>query len=191
MDYNFEEVIEKLLVKQRKTKISLVEAMGMTRQGFNTKIKNKTVFVVELAKMAAFFEMEEADLIAQLSNKPYNNGKADSGEDNYLREHLSALEEKFSKLVDQLALKDQQLETKDSQIAGLLRTVDVLVGKSEGATDEPLSEYAITIFELMDKYKALYLKQVIAPSMKTVERSSKVGGTPFSYAENMAVNRVE
>jgi len=189
MDYNFEEVIEKLLVKQRKTKISLVEAMGMTRQGFNTKIKNKTVFVVELAKMATFFEMEEADLIAQLSNKPYSANKAGSSDDNYLKEHLTALEEKFSKLVDQLALKDQQLETKDSQIAGLLRTVDVLVGKSEGVTDEPLSTYAVTILDLLDQYKALALSQANAPIKKVEKRGSKVGGTPFSQAENALVTR--
>ena len=187
MDYNFEEVIEKLLVKQRKTKISLVEAMGMTRQGFNTKIKNKTVFVVELAKMASFFEMSELDLIAELSNKSTVSQINVTPNDEYLREHLNTLEEKFAKLVDQLAVKDHQLESKDIQIAGLQRTVDVLVGKSEGVTEEPLSPYAVTILSMLDQYKTLALGQPKAPVKKVKKRGSKVGGTPFSQAENALV----
>ncbi|RIV20564.1 XRE family transcriptional regulator [Fibrisoma montanum] len=41
-------------------------------------------------------------------------------------------------IADELRILREQLQIKDQQIAGLQRTVDVLVGKSEGAIVEPL-----------------------------------------------------
>lgn len=128
MQYNFEEGVEKILHRQRKTKKSLYDALGMTRQGFDSKLKNNTVFVTDIAKMASFFEMSELELFAELANISTSN----EGLSGNVDEHLTRLEDKINSLLAQLAVKDRQID-------GLQRTVDVLVGKSEGATEEPLS----------------------------------------------------
>lgn len=54
---------------------------------------------------------------------------------NYLMEHLANLEEQFKRLLSQLEIKDKQLEVKDQQMAGLQKTVDVLLGKSDVIED--------------------------------------------------------
>jgi hypothetical protein len=131
MDYDFEKAIEKLLNDQRKTKKGLFTAMGLTRQGLDNKLKNKTISVVELSTIAAFFDMKEVELVNVLANKPTVDTKF-SGNGDYLEQYLKGLEEKFNQLLDQLNVKDHQLESKDVQIAGLQRTVDALVGKFEG-----------------------------------------------------------
>ncbi len=53
--------------------------------------------------------------------------------DTYLQEHLEKLETNFTKLLEQLTVKDTQIQYKDSQIAGLQRVVDAfLLGKLDG-----------------------------------------------------------
>lgn len=188
MDYNFEEGVEKLLLRQRKTKKSLCDAMGLTRQGFNTKLKNKTVFVVELAKMAAFFEMDEADLIAEMANKPAKRPQSVTGGDDYLRNHITELEAKFAKLVNQLEVKDNQIVDLQGTVAGLLDTVNVLAGKFEGVTDDQLS-IVMSMFNMdYNRYLMEAFFQTVSmlkPTRALQIHDGKVGGTPLSYADNM------
>lgn len=54
-----------------------------------------------------------------------------SAPDQYLQDHVKHLEESFSKLAQQLEVKDRQIEHKDQQIEGLQKTVEVLLGKSD------------------------------------------------------------
>ncbi len=60
---------------------------------------------------------------------------ANQSEDGYLKEHIVNLEESFRRLSERF---DSELLAKNQQIAGLQRTVDALVGKSESATVDPL-----------------------------------------------------
>lgn len=78
------------------------------------------------------------------------------------------------------------LQVRDELIAQLQKE---LWGKLEGASDEPLSTYAISFFDMLDEYKALALGYIKAPVKKVEKRGSKVGGTPFSQAENALVTR--
>lgn len=190
MEYDFEGAIEKLLQEQRKTKKSLYDALGLTRQGFDNKLKNQTVSILELSIMATFFAISEADLIAILANRPISEKPTLAPGENYLREYLMALEDKFSKLLDQLSVKDHQLESKDIQITGLQRMLESVLGKFEGVTEDQLSEVMTTFNGNMNAYTLKVMLQGISmlkANPTTSNYGGKVGGTQFSYSENMVI----
>lgn len=65
----------------------------------------------------------------------------DKAPDGYLQEHIKQLEESFSKLANQLDVKDKQIE-------GLQRTVDVLLGKSDVSEETACKIIALDFAEL-------------------------------------------
>lgn len=182
MDYNFRESIEKLLEDRRRTKKSLYEQLKMTGQGFDAMLKNNTISAVKLAQIAEFFEVPVSHFYGNSTNAiPADTNKNSFGEQTVLKmaEDINELRHFF----------EEEIRVKNIQIAGLQRTVDVLVGKSEGAIDEPLSVYALTIFDLLDQYKLLAMGKGVITAQKLNKCGSKVGGTPFSYAENTVINK--
>ena len=152
MMYKFEETIEKLLREKRMTKKSLYEHLGLTRQGFDQKLKNGTVSVIELGMMAHFFETTEANLIAMLSNKEVIDHAPTATFDGWM-DYLRTMEDRFMNLIDQLNTKDSQIKAKDNQIATLLE----LLGKPEGAIVQPLYPGMMPFEKMMRQYKEAVL----------------------------------
>ncbi|MCX6216366.1 helix-turn-helix domain-containing protein [Spirosoma sp.] len=179
MKYSLKEKIEKLLEQERRTKKSLYDYLGMSMQGFDAMMKNNTFTAVRVEKIAEFFDISISELYGATNEKPED-----------LSGFGGQILSKMAKDIDEMkAMFEEQLRAKDLQIAGLQRTVDVLVGKSEGAIEKPLSEYALTIFDLMDQYKSLSLGHMTTPVQKLNQRGRKVGGTRFSQVENVLANK--
>lgn len=146
MEYNFKQVIENLLQDQRKTKKSLYDHLGLTAQGLDNKLKQKTISVVELESMANFFEISEARLVGMLTNKPVNVQSEDKSafgshvvesileEIRLLRGQLDVKDQQLSVKDQQLFAKDQQLSARDKQID---RLMELALGKpSDVAADD-------------------------------------------------------
>jgi len=182
MDYNFRESIEKLLEERRRTKKSLYDQLKMTGQGFDAMLKNNTISAVKLAQIADFFEVPVSHFYG---NSP-NTITADANKNSFGEQTVLKMAEDINELRH---FFEEEIRVKNIQIAGLQRTVDVLVGKCKGVTDEPLSEYAQTVLCLLDQYKALALGKAEGTAKKTNKRTSKVGGTQFSHAENALIVR--
>lgn len=61
---------------------------------------------------------------------------------------------------------DEEIRVKNQQIAGLQRTVDALVGKSEGATNNPLTFDEFKLEMMYHFYTQSAYKNLIAPSVR-------------------------
>lgn len=69
--------------------------------------------------------MGEGEMFKATEKRPTNSNVE------YLQVYLKDLEDKFNRLIDQYDVKDRQIE-------GMQRTIDVLLGKSEGVIVRPL-----------------------------------------------------
>lgn len=78
----------------------------------------------------------------------------------------------LGEIIKELRLLREQLQVKDQQIAGLQRTVDVLVGKSEGVINEPLSIGQVSFKQTFDSYRSSVVKQF--PQIAIPEPVAKV-----------------
>ncbi len=92
-------------------------------------------------------------------------GSKNGEESKHPQHQLSTLEQKLDKLLDQIAVKDRQIE-------GLQRTVDVLVGKSECATNDPLSYDEFSKEVMYHYYTQKVYKNLIAPAVKAHQPSA-------------------
>lgn len=92
---------------------------------------------------------------------------------------------RMSKNIEELrAMFEEEIRIKNQQIAGLQRTVDVLVGKSEGVTVEPLSTSLSEFNALFNSYRLSTGYGELLNPKPTNNDGGKVGGTPFSHVEN-------
>jgi len=146
MKFNFETAIARLLNNSHLSKRELWEKLGITRQGFEHKMKHSTWSVNDLASIAEFFELEEGEFLAIASGKntiPIVKEKQERqmaltfGQDvekkilaelEALREQLVAKDNQLVAKDNQLSIKDRQLEAADRRMEGLQRTIDTFCG---------------------------------------------------------------
>lgn len=110
----------------------LAEKSGKNRQAIYMTFGRSEMTNEEIAEWANVLDISQDELVAKWNDDSPLDGKGDA---NYLMVHLTALEEQFKRLLSQLEVKDKQLEVKDQQMAGLQKTVDVLLGKSDVIED--------------------------------------------------------
>lgn len=149
MNYDFSKRVDDLLRRERRTKKSLYEHLNMSSQGFDAMMRNNSFTASRLGDVANFFGISIAEFYSSEMSDTKERQEV-AGGDAYLQDHLVSLEENFKKLLEQLQVKDQQ-------IAGLQRTVDALVGKSEGVTLSPLSPEEIEFHSRYNQYNNLVL----------------------------------
>lgn len=136
----------------------LIKALGMNNHSFAKSIgKNSTTinYTVE-GKTKPSFELFEAvftkypkvnrDWLLMGEGRIFRDDTTQEQPDNSLITYLRSLEEKFDNLLKQMSVKDQQ-------IAGLQRTVDALVGKSEGVALNPVCDEGEQFEVMMRLYK--------------------------------------
>ncbi len=153
MHYNFGQKVEKLLTERGKTKKSLYDYLKMTANGFDGMIKHNTMTATRLAEIADFFDVP----ITFFYESPETISKKNDNQVAFGNEVIT----KFANDLDELKKYfEEEIRTKNQQIAGLQRTVDVLVGKSEGAIVEPLSAEAEQFEKMMRVYKLTVYKQL-------------------------------
>ena len=148
MKYNFRKLVEDLLEERHRTKKSLYEYLKMTGQGFDAMLKNNTVSAVRLAEIAEFLQVPVSHFF----------GIGNEGQKNVIQDSFG--EEVVKKMADDIGelrhFFEEEIKVKNQQIAGLQRTVDVLVGKSEGTIPMPIS----TGDRLFDENYRLYVSAV-------------------------------
>lgn len=145
--------------------ISLIKAVNMNTNSFAKSIDKAYTSVEAICKSKTkpSYDLLESvfrkypqlsrDWLLMGDGEMFRNMKQpDQGgpTDEYLHDHLRTLEENFTRLAHQLEMKDQQ-------IAGLQRTVDALVGKSEGVTIPQLSDEEIAFETMFRQYRQLAL----------------------------------
>lgn len=128
------------LIKQMRTNPKVfAESIGKTSTTIYTVIngRNKPGYDVLEGILKKYPEVNPDWLLTgdggmYRTDKPASKTNHDVQPDNYLHDHLKHLEESFTRL-------SHQLEKKDEQIAGLQRTVDVLLGKSKGVSSSRIA----------------------------------------------------
>ncbi|OIN59767.1 hypothetical protein [Arsenicibacter rosenii] len=125
MSFDFQEKILALLDEQGKTKKSLYDFLGLSRQGFDAMLKNNTISAVKLAEIAEFFAVDVSHFYGTANNS-VKKSSLDKGA--FGQDVLDALQKYF----------EEELRAKNAQIAGMQRTIDALVGKYDDVTVDRL-----------------------------------------------------
>ncbi|GAB3803097.1 hypothetical protein GCM10028819_32460 [Spirosoma humi] len=153
---------------------SLAEAIGMSEGGFymmfkkgTMKIKTKEAICKALDVSQTYFDDDDS----------YLNEPNESFGDDVLSRITKEMHEMRQ-------VFEEELKAKNLQIAGLQRMLESVLGKSEGAISEPLSAGLSGFNALLNSYRAAAGLEELFNPKPTNKSGSKVGGTPFSQAEN-------
>jgi len=122
-------VIIKSIVDEKRIKVAdIANKMGMTRQAIYYSYAKEEMSDGELSRWASVLGIPEGEIQSRWNNALNEISSASKPDDNsYLLDHLASLEEQFKRLLNQIEVKDRQIE-------GLQETVKVLLGKSEDVT---------------------------------------------------------
>ncbi|MVM35023.1 hypothetical protein GO755_33665 [Spirosoma sp. HMF4905] len=127
MEYNFGEKVEQLLIDKGKTKKSLYDYLKMTANGLDAMIKNNSISAVRLGQIANYFEVPVHYFYGDIQA----SSKKIANESSLEREEILKISDDIGQLRN---FFEEEIRVKNQQIAGLQRTVDVLVGKSKGVS---------------------------------------------------------
>ncbi|WP_254562182.1 helix-turn-helix domain-containing protein [Dyadobacter diqingensis] len=117
-------IIKSLIAEKNLSAEQMAKLTGKSRQQVYNDFNRVGMKDDEIEKYTNALQIEKQVVYDLLENK-----SVEGNESNYLQEHLTNLEEQFKRLLNQIDVKDRQIE-------GLQKTVDVLLGKSEPGTDE-------------------------------------------------------
>ena len=165
MEKMLEKIKDRLVEKDSpiKSQKALAEAIGMSEGGFYLMFKKGTMKLKTRHAIMKALNVDES----YFSEYSILNEYSDNFGSDVLKKIMSDIHE--MKLVF-----EEQLRVKDQQIAGLQRTIEVLVGKFEGDAIMPLLNSGDQVFDNhMQQYKALVLGQA-APVKKSVNRNQKL-----------------
>lgn len=129
--------VEKLLVYKRMRKKELIELLGITRQGFDNKLKTGNFKPNELEIIAKYFDMEVFDLLSGEVAQVSEGIRVESTDE-------SKMQQLIDKIFDELKMLRQQLQKKDEHIDKLLD----MMGKLD-----PISEPAKVMSITANEYK--------------------------------------
>ena len=168
---NVSERVKKALLDKGWTQKKLCGEIDVTETGFRRMAENNSWKLETLEKMASALGKSIVYFVAE-EEKNDDTIKKSLPEGDYLSEFLQKMEENFASLTSELAVKNQQ-------IAGLQRTVDALVGKSEGVTSLPLSSNR-EFEQIMREYKgAVYGQPEFAPLIRNLFDAKLVAPRSF------------
>ena len=122
---NLPERIKKALFDKGWSQKKLCGEIEITENGFKSMLETGSMKISTLQRIS---EAMDIPLSFFLDETPTKNT---SNPSQYLLDKLNDIELMFKEFREQITVKDQQ-------IAGLQRTVDVLLGKSEGVIIRPL-----------------------------------------------------
>jgi len=97
--------VEKLLTEKKMRKKELIDLLGITRQGFENKLKTGHFKPNELEIVARYFDLE----VYELLDMPVELEKVELIEEPRLSKLMERLLDEFKILQDQLSMKDQQI----------------------------------------------------------------------------------
>lgn len=181
MDQLLDKIKER--VAQRDSPIRTVKAVaetiGMSEAGFYVMLKRGTTKKGTLLAISSALAVDPSYFSDGLQNT--NTHKTTDVSD-------GELPDRFERALSQVKeVFEEQLRAKDRQIDNLHRMLESVLGKSEGVTDEPLSTSLSEFNELFNSYRLFTGHGDLFSPKPTNSNGSKVGGTPFSQAENALV----
>lgn len=115
--------VEKLLINTRMRKKELIELLGITRQGFDNKLKSGNFKPNELEIIAKYFDIQVLDLLSEEVAESVRVQITDE----------SKMQQLIDKIFDELKMLRQQLQKKDEHIDKLLDMMGKLDPMSEPA----------------------------------------------------------
>lgn len=175
MEKMLERIKDRLVEKDSpiKSQKALAEAIGMSEGGFYLMFKKGTMKLKTRQAIAAALNVDESYFSrSQNYNEPNDNFGGD-----VLKKIMSDLQE--MKLVF-----EEQLRAKDSQIAGLQRMLESVLGKFEGDILMPLLDSGNPAFDkIYREYVAQVLSQVnTIPVKESVRRQDQKLVAPRSQS---------
>lgn len=128
-------IIKQIMDEKRLKALNVAKNLGVTRQAVYQSYAKQEMTDGEMSRWADAMGVTKEEVMARwkaaISGETIHT-TVDTDGSNYLQVHLANLESQFRELNEQFR---SQLAMKDKQIDGLQRTVDVLLGKSEPATE--------------------------------------------------------
>ncbi|MDQ6479833.1 helix-turn-helix transcriptional regulator [Dyadobacter sp. LHD-138] len=118
----------------------LVKELGISKQAVYNNFKRTDMNNGDIIKWAKVLGVSTEEIVGRWRGEI--NPEVTKDESNYLLEHLASLEEQFKRLLNQIDVKDRQIE-------GLQKTVDVLLGKSD--VSENVTRDVIKLNSLADQ----------------------------------------
>ena len=135
---NISNRVKKALFEKDWTQKKLCSELGITENGLKKMMDSNRWKLETIEGMSKVFGLSMDYFISESEQK----FDSFTGQDAYLREHLSQLEANFTRLSSQLERKDQQHEeemrAKNQQIANLHDMLKMALGKPEGDIVRPL-----------------------------------------------------
>ncbi|WP_077919767.1 hypothetical protein [Spirosoma sp. 209] len=152
MEYDFGKKIEKLLTERGNTKKSLYDHLKMTANGFDGMVKNNSITASRLAEISQFFDVPVSYFYGEEASYTKKSDNKNSFGEEVLTRMADDLETLRKVFEDQLRAKDRQIE----------KLLDLL-GKLEGAIEQPLLSGQMTFTEMYKKYTAEVAQQFDLP----------------------------
>lgn len=130
-------IIKSIIDEKRLKVVDVAEKMGLTRAAVYQSYAKQEMSESEIQRWTDAIGVQDGEILNRRAAMAKGGSEtANTADNSYLLDHLARIEETFKESLKQLQaqidIKDRQLETKDEQMRGLQKTVDVLLGKSEG-----------------------------------------------------------
>ncbi|MCE6987461.1 hypothetical protein [Dyadobacter sp. CY323] len=128
-------VIKELVLDRRIKAVDIAQKLGLSRAAIYQSYAKFDMSNSEIERWASVLGVTSDYILERRATALQEIGGRVPEGDNYLLEHLTRLEESFKEVFKELRAeldhKNRELEVKNQQMAGLQKTVDVLLGKSE------------------------------------------------------------
>lgn len=133
--------VKKALFEKGWTQKKLCAEIDVTETGFKRMAENNT------------WKLDTIEKMAKALDKPIVYFVDEYEENSKQKDDLTSKGNFGANVLEELkALFEEEIRVKNQQIAGLQRTVDVLVGKSEGVTEMPTSPEYVSFLGSLDSY---------------------------------------
>ncbi len=174
--------VKKALFDKGWTQKKLCAELNITETGLKYTMDNNSWKVETLDKISGLLGLSITYFLVE--NEENLDSKFRSNSNGAFGEHV----------IEELkAMFEEEIRAKNQQIAGLQRTVDVLVGKSEGAFEDHLStvmsDFNGTYNEYTEMVGSVLSAMMLKPTKKSAFYTSRAEGASFSFKENLVVNK--
>lgn len=120
------ELIDDLILKDRRTKGELIEFLGLSNGGFYAKMKNGTWKKKDLELISEFFSVPIETFIGEGDSKSEK-------EDQYLQEYLRRIEKEWKSVIEE---KNKTIEVQQRMLTLMEQQLTVALGKEWHSEDE-------------------------------------------------------
>lgn len=126
-------LVIKQIMEERGIKAqALANALGVTKQAVYQSAAKMSMSDTEINRWAKALDVEPTELISRWKGE--NNSKNANQAPDLLSDQMARIEKMFQ---DQIEIKDRQIEALNKMVDNSQRTIELLLGKSEGVSSGP------------------------------------------------------